>query len=1267
MKKWLTRWLSLALCCILVLGQANVVGATGVTEENSEVASEIVEEATEDVIDEEASDEENEDATEGISEELSEEVSEDISEEMNEEVGENTSEEVSEEATEEISEEVSEEASEEISEEVSEEATEEISEEVSEEISEEETEEADDGKIFTGLTAAFSFSNDMLAQKNDLSTNLNSTVGGKEGVDYATNQILVKAENEAQAEMFAEAFDGVLLQYTVGIAVIELNQEGDDTIVTVAQAVTASADPANYLPAAWPNTIYHTCDVKGEMDPGMEPGNVEYQWQHEVVDTTHAWNNGYTGEGVTVAVLDTGIRIGHEDLNPAKVNCTSADKQAEVDKWELGIELGPDDNYDGHGTHVNGIIAAQEHNGLGGAGIAPDVELISCNVFSVFGAYTDDIIEGINWAVENDADIINMSLGSIVYNGLFAEAVANAYEDGVAVFCAAGNDNTSSYQYPANYPGAISIAALDYNMQKASFSCYGPNVRYAFPGVNIYSTYNGEYFYVDPDGDESTDDGYYEFELGTDGYTSLSGTSMATPAAAGTAAVLLQYATTEGMMEGLEGSARVDNLLKVMDTALISVNSKNIGKGCVSFAQLFDTATFEGKPDMPVIISSKIPQNKVIGEMTEIKFAEVPEYITLCYTTDGKTPSVKNGVPQGSTKETGTTLNIGGKKTVTLKVMACNYYTGECSKVLTAKYTFAPLPTMIGFTNKSGKNILNPGDKVTLKAEVLPDYTPNKKVFWSVKGNPEGVTVKNGVVSVSKKALPGTYDIYATSQANESLSVFYRIKVAAADKKITAIISTNINTEYVVGKGETFEINSIRVQTNDGSSVNVEDLHWTSSKSKVALVYAVGNSVIVYGLSEGETRITGTATDGSKQKIVLTVQVQVEPENCEITGDDKIIIGKTKTYKITASNKKLSAKDVTWRIHPEDKGVTVKDGKVSVSKEADITISYNLLADSKVTGTTIASKRIYLTNNPVKSLKIDSKYKNVSLARSLENMDSYAIIPLNVVGGDIETLSLKCEYTGAIEFVGYYAYEEGDIRIIIYAKDCAGTGTVKVSTTDGTKKSVTIKVNVVNPASRMEITYPDGRCTSLAYGKTMQLIPVFGTAYGKLKNPEKTITWTSYNPDIIAVDKNGKIKAKSYEGGAYIEAYSELYGVCGGIYITATDLITKMEIEEKDPTLYAREDGGVYWGADIYLKITTKHGGTTLMPYDGYCEAIETMVDKEGMTFTHSYEHIEDEEGDSGFFVVDLAYAANKAGTYKVTIKLRDGNTKTVKRTYKFH
>ena len=282
-----------------------------------------------------------------------------------------------------------------------------------------------------------------------------------------------------------------------------------DEVVTV-----AAADP-DYFPRqyALQNTgqaIYNTADklVMAEGTPDADVDAVE-AW----VKTTGA---DITGAGIRVAVLDTGVTTDNSDI--------SANVVARANFSDSAPPAGEDlVDYYGHGTHVAGIIAATK-DGAGVSGVCPDCDILDGKVLNDNGSgATSSIAKGISWAVNNGAKVINMSLGQRVSSRTLENAVNDAWNKGVVIVAAAGNAGTQAKIYPGAYPNVIAVAATDNRNVKASFSTYGKWVDVAAPGVNVYSTFPKHPFALSGR---------------SEGYDVASGTSMASPIAAGVAALV---------------------------------------------------------------------------------------------------------------------------------------------------------------------------------------------------------------------------------------------------------------------------------------------------------------------------------------------------------------------------------------------------------------------------------------------------------------------------------------------------------------------------------------------------------------------------------------------------------------------------------------------------------------------------------------------------------------------------------------------------------
>lgn len=250
-------------------------------------------------------------------------------------------------------------------------------------------------------------------------------------------------------------------------------------------------------------------------------------WGVDRIDAEKAWggvedavdvSTSYSGSGVKVAVLDTGIDYNHPDLAPIYAGGYDF-----VNNDDDPL----DDHY--HGTHCAGTIAAadDEPNALDGSliGVAPSVSLYSVKVLDDRGSGTSDqVAAGIDWAAANGMNVASLSLGSSSPSDVIRIAGENAYAAGVLLVAASGNDG-GAVGYPAAFPEFIAVGATDQTDSIASFSNYGPELEISAPGVDIMSTIP-TYFV-----------GRGPFEP-TAPYDTLSGTSMATPHVSGVAALI---------------------------------------------------------------------------------------------------------------------------------------------------------------------------------------------------------------------------------------------------------------------------------------------------------------------------------------------------------------------------------------------------------------------------------------------------------------------------------------------------------------------------------------------------------------------------------------------------------------------------------------------------------------------------------------------------------------------------------------------------------
>ena len=433
------------------------------------------------------------------------------------------------------------------------------------------------------------------------------------------------------------------------------------------------------------------------------------------------WSAGYTGKGIKVAVIDTGVDAGHADLNGNKV-------VGWVDY--VNGKTSPYDDH-GHGTHVSSTIA-----GTGAAssgkykGVAPEAGIIGIKVLGKDGSgSTSNIIKGIEWAVNNGADVISMSLGSSTHSQSSDTAIDNAIKAGVVCVIAAGNSGSGAKTIacPGDDINAITVGAVDRNDAIASFSSRGPNRDGSVKpdvsnmGVGLVAA-------------KAT--GITIGKAVDQYYTALSGTSMATPMTSGAVALLLQA------KPDMTPAQVKDALTKTAKPLGGSVPNNNYGYGRV-----------QAKAALDYVLSGKLP-------------APTP--------TPTPTPTPNPGDPTPTP-----TPQPGG-----YAVSLANLFARYNNQLSTSMEKFQVQP---GTTVTQGAMISNTGeatDSYTMSVSGIPD------AWWTLSGYNGGSLDSSTAATMSLAITPaasasaGTYTITLTAKSDSDSSVSasktYKLNVAGA-------------------------------------------------------------------------------------------------------------------------------------------------------------------------------------------------------------------------------------------------------------------------------------------------------------------------------------------------------------------------------------------------------------------------------------------------------------------------------------------------------
>lgn len=268
----------------------------------------------------------------------------------------------------------------------------------------------------------------------------------------------------------------------------------------------------------------------------------DIDWGVRVINAPKLWKHT-KGEGVKVAVIDTGIDMNHPDLKDKIKGTINI-----FDKTTRDVT----DVY-GHGTHVAGLIAGEL------TGVAPNVDLYIANVLNDKGlGRVVDILDGVTYAINSNVDILCMSLGvNKKLPQILEERIKRAVNKGTIIVCATGNNGKQSVAYPASYDFVVGVGGVNQDLKRADFSNYGFDMDIVAPSVDILSTWK---------------DGKYAY---------MSGTSTASPLVAGGLALIKSYYRKQGI-------EITPTQIKEMITKLNTKKNRFLGYG------LFDVAKIIG-------------------------------------------------------------------------------------------------------------------------------------------------------------------------------------------------------------------------------------------------------------------------------------------------------------------------------------------------------------------------------------------------------------------------------------------------------------------------------------------------------------------------------------------------------------------------------------------------------------------------------------------------------------------------------------------------
>ena len=1156
---------------------------------------------------------------------------------------------------------------------------------VPEETVPEETVEEETAIVMPGMPESYVLSEEALAEKQTMIeiALLEDLAALTAGEDYVENEILATPETEEEAALMAAAFNGELVEFFEGFAVIRLLE------CSVLEAVTASLDLTQNLPVVSPDYIYRIDSEAAEVDSAFGsdlpekqswhtwvqenmsnadsflryPKDYSYQFHHDVIDTYAAWGVSTGDSWVKVALIDSGVDTTHEDL-------------ATVTGVDIGYGTG---DYVGHGTHLAGIIAATMDNGVGGAGIAPGVTIRSYRTVS--GTSTNPTssarVKGIRQAINDSCHIINLSITSFQYSSTEQYWIKAAVDNGITVIAAAGNNGSNTKLYPAAMDGVIAVAATDRTGARMLASNYGPWVDISAPGLDIVSTATGG------------------------GYSYNTGTSMAAAVVTGVAALY-----TSAVGERVAPAT----LEKVMKKAATKVTGSGMGAGIVNAANMLDD-----KPDAPYIVlhdedgyiyksGSTIPCESYVGfwESKESydNWVEGDERGRLVVTFDGKNPSVKNGViVNGMVVDdfNGYSLSGFAGTTVTIKAAFVSGM-GIVGKVATVKAKVAE-SLNVSSLSINGSTKLIAGKSCTYTAKVNPVDTANQSVVWDIYGwygtNCTNSQMKAAVKINSKTGKltttagkTGYVYVRATSTVDSNIYSMKRVYIVSINpvSKITLNYSGMSNPYTLVGLGFQLRITSMVDKYGFEIDPTISGVRWTSSNPKVASIDSNGN---VSALSKGTTTLTCLTLDGSGKTAKVKLTVKQPVTSIGITGNKSIAPGSSATYKATVGPSNANNKKVTWVLSGAPAGVTINasTGKVTVPAYVSLNSYFYIRAYAQdkptITDNSYASYLVYVRQK-CSAVNIGVSSSNVGYAGGPTYNSSGYVKTINLFSVDLPNTTAK---ENQITMQAYRSGTTGSTAVMwktsnpdivsingsVITAHKAGTVTLTLQAMDGSNKKATCKVVVTNPVSSMDLRSStlgmDLTTPFLAIGKSVKHTVGFQDTYGVPSN--KKVAWSF---TAVQVDSNGntiKDWTKDFTASKLITVKNGTLTVKSGVRTywnnMSGELLVTVTAQSTDGTRVSASYGYVVVRPTTKMSVYSRYKTTLDNAYHAVTFT-SNQYNPYGYMSNHAFIATSSNPNVIGIEAIEhtstsdqyrVVYTTRSRGTAKITIKAADGSNKS--------
>ncbi len=748
----------------------------------------------------------------------------------------------------------------------------------------------------------------------------------------------IVAEHEsAVVEVLPDAADTVAavadipLDKTVDDAVAEFES---DPAVAYAQPVFLYAPAEDGAPEDFLSPQYAFTD----------PGAAQ-QSHLAAINLARAWDQAQIlgGTRVKVAILDEPFDFTHPDFGNTTVDARYSNYSAFTSAlspslWEQLTAPAA------HGTHVGGIIAASENNGIGGVGVASGignacVELMPVNVFARYNDLSDPgntsklngtsqtvssvVSMAIRAAADAGARVINMSLGGKSGSGdtVFDNAINYAVGKGCVVVCSAGNDKTDARYYPGDSPNAISVVAVNPSgntFVRASYSNFGPDKDISAPGT-VYSTV-------------------------PNGYANMTGTSMAAPIVSGVAALLLYVnpgLTVAEVQQALYSSAiDLGAPGKDNETGWGLVNAAG---AMANVAGVFTLSLSDTTRTLPAgtsyMLRATVTCDNAAADKTVTWSTSAPDVATV--DTDGTVHALAEGVAN-----------------ITATSNQNNEFTAACKITVGQPVTEVRLNTDVRTV---------PVDATyTLVPTVLPLNAADKGVTWTSSNTAVATVSGTGLV---KGVKAGTVTVTATARDGSGFTAACTVYVGP---NIVAVELSSTAVPLPLGQRYTL------VPTFTPLGAPNKTIAWTSSNPDVATVSETG---VVTSVALGTATITATTQDGGKTATcVVTVGPAVTGVELNTTSRT-LLIGTSYTLVPTVSPSDAAVKTVSWASSNPAVATVTSTGVVKGVKAGTVTVT------CKTTNQGMTATCTVTVGPPVSGVKLNATSRAVPLGTT------YTLVP----------------------------------------------------------------------------------------------------------------------------------------------------------------------------------------------------------------------------------------------------------------------------------